>query len=311
MRIAIIGGTGFVGHYLVRELRARGHQPVVLVRPGSETRIEAASRCETVCGSVADTAALDELLKSADAVIYNIGILREYPGQCITFQELQQDAPIRVMQAARSHGVKRFLLMSANGIDALTTPYQRSKRAAESALMQTSLDWTIFRPSVIFGDPHGRNEFASQLARDVIGLPLPAPLFYPGLSILRAGQFELAPVHVEDVAAAFVSALDNPQHLGQIYTLCGPESLSWKTIIARIAQALGRNKWMLPVPALGIAMAARLMQRFDFFPLTSDQLTMLLQGNTCTQSGLLQLGIDPRPFNIENLNYLNGSKGSA
>ena len=305
MRVAIIGGTGFVGHYLVRELLQRNHEPRLLVRPGSEDRVEGLGKDAIVTGTVEDQDALNTLLEGADAVIYNIGILRENPKRGITFKTLQQDAAIGVMAAAQSQGVRRFLLMSANGIDTLTTPYQRTKWAAEQHLIESTLEWTIFRPSVIFGDPHGRNEFASQLARDVIDSPLPAPLFFPGLLALKAGQFELAPVHVEDVANAFVTALDNPQSIGQVYTLCGPEALSWKTILTRIADTYGRGKLMLPVPALGVAAAAKLLDRFESFPITRDQIAMLLQGNTCSHCGLEPLGIDPRPFDTTHLAYLN------
>ena len=305
MRVAIVGGTGFVGHYLVKEALHQGHTPVLLVRPGSEGRVDQADSCELVNGSVDDDNALATLLQKSDAVIYNVGILREKPTLGITFRELQQDAPIRVMQAAEEHGVKRFLLMSANGIEAQSTPYQVTKWSAEQHLMQSQLEWTIFRPSVIFGDPHGRNEFASQLAREVIDLPAPAPLFHSGLLPFKAGMFELSPVHVEDVARAFVNSLGDQACFGQVYALCGSENLSWKNILSRIAAARGRRKLMLPVPALGIALAAKLLDRFDFFPLTGDQLSMLLQGNTCTQSGLNEMGIDPQPFDTDHLAYLN------
>ena len=93
--------------------------------------------------------------------------------------------------------------MSANGVKADGTPYQVTKYEAEEYLKASGLDWTIFRPSVIFGDPGERMEFATQLASDIIRPPLPAPLFFDGVSPLNAGQFRLSPVHVEDVAQAF------------------------------------------------------------------------------------------------------------
>jgi len=305
MRVALIGGTGFVGHHLVKQLLQQGHTPVLLVRPGSEHRLELPDRCQVIKGSVDDEDAIAALLEGVDAVIFNIGILREKPALGITFKRLQQDAPTHVMQTALAQGVRRFLLMSANGIEARSTPYQLTKWAAEEALKQSGLDWTIFRPSVIFGDPHGRDEFASRLAHDVIDPPIPAPLFHQGLLPWHAGQFELAPVHVEDVARAFVTTLEDVTHIGKTYRLCGPENLTWKAILSRIAEARGRHKLMLPVPAAGVALAARLFERFDWFPLTRDQLTMLLPGNTCEQSGFRALGINPRPFDLDHLAYLS------
>jgi len=304
MRVAVIGGTGFVGSYLIDQLVESGMKPVVLLRPGSEGKLRHADACEQVSGDLSDAEALDQLLQGADAVIYSVGILRENPGRGITFDELQRAAPIRVMQAAQQAGIRRFLLMSANGVDADSTPYQSSKLAAERALWESDLDGTVFRPSVIFGDPRGRDEFASSLTRDIIAAPLPAPLFFEGLSLREAGRFELSPVHVRDVAAAFVKSLSEPDTIGQTFELGGPETLSWQAILGRLAEATGRRKLMLPAPAMGIAAVATLLDRFEFFPITRDQLRMLMQGNACSDDALRSLGIEPTPFDPEHLAYL-------
>jgi nucleoside-diphosphate-sugar epimerase len=77
----------------------------------------------------------------------------------------------------------------ANGVKADGTGYQRTKYMAEQYLKTTSLQWTVFRPSVLFGDPRDRMEFATQLHRDIVRSPLPAPLFYDGLVPVKAGMF--------------------------------------------------------------------------------------------------------------------------
>jgi NADH dehydrogenase len=306
MRVALFGGTGYVGSYLVDELLQAGMQPVVLVRPGHESRVRHRRICQVVSGDLQNTAAVDEVLRGADAAIYNVGILREFPERGISFRELQQDAACRVIQAAERAGVKRFLLMSANGVKASGTPYQESKFAAEQCLADTSTDWTVFRPSVIFGNPRGRSEFATQLARDVVASPLPAPLFYGGVIPWGAGEFAMSPVHVRDVARAFVKALTTPETIGQILPLGGPRSVSWRQILTEIAAAVGREKRMVPVPAMGVSAVAMLLDRFESFPVTRDQLQMLLEGNTCGDGAFALLGIEPTPFNAEQLGYLAG-----
>jgi NADH dehydrogenase len=312
MKVALFGGTGFVGSYLVDALVDAGMRPVVLVRPGSEARVNRPQDCATVPGDIGDPAAIGEALSGADAAIYNIGILRELPGRGITFEELQEQAPMRVVDTAKALGVKRFLLMSANGVDAAATPYQQTKLRAEQYLQASGLDWTIFRPSVVFGDPRGRMEFASQLKRDIIDAPMPAPLFFPGLNPRAAGRFELSPVHVRDVASAFLSGLRDAATRQQVLHLGGPEALSWRQILQAIADATGRRKAMLPVPALGVSTAAALFDRWEQFPITRDQITMLLQGNRCAPTDLVRLGIDPVPFDSERLKYLtNTSEESA
>ncbi|PQJ95578.1 NAD(P)H-binding protein [Chromatium okenii] len=305
MKVAIIGGTGFVGVHLVRHLVAAGHTPRLLVRAGSDSKIALRSECELVYGQVADSSALNECLTGADAVIYLIGILREFPAQGITFEALQYQGVVDTIAAAQATGVNRFVLMSANGIHADGTAYQRTKYQAEQALKASGLRWTIFRPSVIFGDPQGRMEFCSQLKQDIIDSPLPAPLFYQGLSPLNAGSFELAPVSVEDVAAAFTLALTETRTESQTYSLCGAQRYSWKAILQTIAAASGKSKWMVPAPAFAIQTMAGLLDRYAWFPISRDQLQMLLEGNVCNENdGFARLGLTPTPFNAAQLRYL-------
>ena len=305
MKVTVFGGTGFVGSYLVDALVAAGHHPVVLVREGSEHRLNQAEHCTLITGDLDTQAAIEAALDGADAAIYNIGILREFPRKGITFNALQYQAPVRVIDAAVAAGVKRFLLMSANGVKEHGTAYQQTKHRTEQHLKETKLDWTIFRPSVLFGDPRGRMEFASQLAHDIIDSPLPAPLFFDGLLPTGAGQFKMSPVHVENVAQAFVNSLDNDAAIGKVYRLGGEDSLTWQEILSRIASTKGKRKLMLPVPAIGVSAAASLLDRFEAFPVTHDQITMLMEGNTCPADDLVSLGIEPIAFNDKALAYLH------
>ncbi len=304
-RVGLFGGTGFVGGYLVDALLENDMHPVLLVREGSESRVQQCERCTIVNGDIDDADAVKQVVDGSDAIIYNIGILREFPNRGITFEKLHDEAARRVMDAATAAGVRRFLLMSANGVKPDGTGYQRTKYRAETYLKDLGLDWTIFRPSVLFGDPRGRMEFATQLSAEIIDSPLPAPLFHPGLLPLHAGQFDMSPVHVNDVASAFVKALQNPRTIGQTLHLGGPETITWREILSRLAAARGRKKLMLPAPALGVMAAAALLDRFEAFPITRDQVRMLLEGNACAPDDLAQLGIDPRCFSTQALHYLN------
>ncbi len=305
MRVAVIGGTGFVGSYLIEALAACGHQPRLLVRPAGGSRAPGVPADQLVEGSVGDDPALHELLAPADAVIYNLGILREFPQHGITFEKLQFRGAARVAEIALELGIPRFLLMSANGIDRAATAYQRSKLAAEDFVKNCSFDWTIFRPSVIFGDPRGRNEFASQLKSQIIDPPLPAPLFYDGILPRNPGGFCLSPVHVRDVASAIARSLEDTRTFHRTFTLGGPGTLTWKQILQTIAEACGKTKLMLPAPLFAPQIAAAICERFPWFPVTRDQLTMLLEGNTCSGSALFDmLDIQPIPFDAPHLAYL-------
>ncbi len=308
-RIGLFGGTGFVGSYMVDALIANDFHPVLLVREGSEQRIDQRDRCTIVIGEIGDGNAVRRVVEDCDGLIYNIGILRESPSRGITYERLHVEGACRTMDAATVAGVRRFLLMSANGVKADGTGYQRTKLRAERYLQNLDLDWTIFRPSVLFGNPRGRMEFATQLSTEIIDSPLPAPLFHAGLLPLDAGQFRMSPVHVNDVAAVFVKALQDPQTIGQILHLGGPETLSWREILTRLAEVKGRTKLMLPVPALGVTAAAALLDRFEHFPITRDQIRMLLEGNVCAPDELKKLGIEPKAFSTEALQYLDQTPG--
>lgn len=304
MRVAVFGGTGFVGSYIVDALLAAHHVPVVLVRGGSVSRVSHADHCMTVPGDIDDAAAIAATLRGCDAAIYLIGILREQPDAGVTFEALQFDGARRCIDAAREQGVKRFVLMSANGVCKNGTPYQQTKYRAEQYLADSGLAGTVFRPSVIFGNPRGRMEFCTQLLAQMIEPPIPAPAFFSGLLPGRDG-FEMSPVHVEDVASAFVHALGDDASVNRVYPLGGAETLAWPEIIRRIAAATGRRKFVVPAPAAGVRLACLMLDRFAWFPITRDQLTMLLEGNVVdSREAFAAYGIEERGLNAGTLSYL-------
>ncbi len=306
LRISVIGGTGFVGHAVVARLLNDGHQIRLLVRSNSQHKAFTHPRCTWIAGELNNPASLQACLDDSDVVIYLVGLLRERPAAGITFDALHYQGVKNTIAAAQATGVKRFLLMSANGIDAAMTPYQITKLQAEQALKDSGLEFTIFRPSVIFGDPHGqgRMEICTQLKAELIDSPLPAPLFYSGLLPTNAGLFELGPVWVDDVAAAFAIASTRTDTIGQTYELCGPARMTWKQLLTLIAQAAGKSKLMIPAPAAVIQSVAAVFDRFAWFPVTRDQLRMLLAGNVCGDNGFQRLGITPTPLTARGLSYL-------
>lgn len=304
MRVAVIGGTGFVGEYIVDALIDAGHSPSLLVRPGSESKVSHINQCDLVAGSLADQKSIEETIDNCDAVIYNVGILRESPRQGTTFENMQYGGVVSVVEATIKAGVKRLLLMSANGIYPPQTPYQDTKYRAEQHVKQSGLDYTIFRPSVIFGDPHGKMEIATQLLQEMIRPPIPAIGFHTGLKP-SSGAIKMSPVYVKDVADAFARSLDNPTTVGQEYTLGGPEEISWTGMLECVAKTVGKRKIILPVPIAVMKMAAILLDWIPAFPVTRDQLTMLAAGNTAPDYDLrILINREPVSFTPGTLAYL-------
>lgn len=295
MKIALIGGTGFVGGYLVDALLAAGHDINILARPGSEGKLRSGS-VHVVSGDLSSHAVLHDALEGCDAVIYNVGILREFPRRGITFEQTQYQGVVDTVATAKEAGVSRMLLMSAIGVKDPGTRYQATKRRAELHALSSGLDVTVLRPSVIFGDPRGTMEFATQLYRDMVRPPIPAAGF-AGVS--------MSPVHIEDVADAFIAALGDTSTIGKTIELAGPEILSWKEMVRQIADAAGKSKVILPVPIWIMRVGATLFDWLPFYPVTRDQLTMLEEGNTASSAALeAMIGRAATRFSAESLGYL-------
>ena len=296
MRVGIIGGTGFVGGYLVDALLADGNDVAALVRPGSEDKLRGGGAVRAVAGDLSSQESLTDLVSGCDAVIYNVGLLREFPRRGITFESAQYEGVVNTVAAMRDAGVSRLLLMSAIGVKDPGTPYQSTKFRAEQHALQSGLDVTVLRPSVIFGDPRGTMEFATQLYQDMVKPPLPGVEF-PGV--------RMSPVAVEDVADAFVRALHDDTTIGRTIELAGPEILSWGDIFERITAAAGKSKFTLTMPLPVMRIGATMFDWLPFYPVTRDQLTMLAEGNTAPPDALQRLiGRDARAMTPEALAYL-------
>jgi len=312
MKVALVGGTGFVGSYITDELVNRDIVPRLLVREGSESKLIQPENCELVLGDLShhhDRASVPiilEMLEGCDAIIYTVGVIREFPSKGLTYENLHFHAAKRCIDAAKELNINRFILMSANGAKRMGTGYQNTKMLAEEYLKTIDLDYTIFRPSLIFGDPRGsgRPEFCSQLKKDMLNLPFPAPNFHKGLNPFNAGNFALSPIHVKDVATIFVKSLTEEQTIKKTYHL-GGKAYYWKDIITIIAQSYDKKKWIIPAPVFAIKILGSLLGRFPWFPITKDQITMLIEGNVCQSNDVYEMfNITPIPFNSESLSYL-------
>jgi NADH dehydrogenase len=304
MRVAVVGGTGFVGNYLVEALLDKGFRPALLVRPGSEHKVRRSEECDIIRGDINAVGDIVSVLKYSDAAVFNIGILREDARRGVTFDALQFKGAARFIEAANAAGTSRLLLMSANGVKENGTLYQDTKFRAEQYALASGIDVTIFRPSVIFGDPRGAMEFATQLNRDMVSTLLPAVGFFNAMGPHR-GHLRMSPVHVKDVADAFVHALQDPSTVGEKIVLAGPEDLTWREMLLRVAAAVGRDKWVMPMPIEVMKLAAFFLDWLPAFPVTRDQLTMLAESNTGDGDNIRRLlGREPMAFAGENLAYL-------
>ena len=281
MKIFLAGGTGFVGEHLVAELLKHGHSVRLLVH----SRTILTADAEQVTGDVTRLESFAESLAGCDAVINLVGIIREFSSRGITFEKMHVTATANLLAAAAGRGISRYLQMSALGTRAAAVSgYHRSKWRAEELVRGSALDWTIFRPSLIFG-PH--DAFINMLAAQLRLAPV--------MPVIGSGTYRLQPIHADDVARCFTRALEMPETIGQAYELCGNDRLSYEALLDMVADALGKPRPLKPHLPLGLMkLVIPVLQKAPPFPITADQLQMLLEESIGGNEWQQVFGFTPR-----------------
>jgi NADH dehydrogenase len=302
MKVFVTGATGFVGEEVVRQLHAAGHAIRILARHPRSPRIQSTVSeygAEIHPGNVLDAESLRGGLKDCEAVIHLVGIISEIGRN--TFENVHTLGTKNIVAATREAGVKRFAQMSALGTRPhAVSRYHKSKWAAEEIVRESGLDWTIFRPSIIYGPKdHFVNLFA-RLAR-----------FSPILPVIGRGNGKLQPVPVGDVAAAFVKCLAEPRSVGRTFDLCGGDVLTFMEVLDEILVVTGRKRWKAHLPP-GLARCQAAVLEFIFPkllgkapPLNRDQLLMLSEDNVGNPQPANELfGLRPIAFREGIASYL-------
>jgi NADH dehydrogenase len=304
LSICILGGTGFIGTRLVTRLLNEGHGVTVLTRNREmhrDLRVLPGLALENC--DVYDAAALSERFRGQEVVINLIGILNERGFGGGGFRRTHTELTRGALQAARSAGVARLLQMSSLGA-AVDAPsyYLRSKGEAEKLIQGESgqVDWTIFKPSVIFGPGDSfLNRFASLLAT----LPLVFPLAKPNAM--------LQPVFVDDVVEAFVRCLHGGATSRQTYELGGPQRYSLREIVAFVANITGRRRLIIGLPDAVARLQAFVMDFVPGKPFSSDNYRSLTIDSVCGDDGFARLKIKPQSMNGAARLYLGADEDNA
>ncbi|HEV3271401.1 MAG TPA: NAD(P)H-binding protein [Candidatus Methylacidiphilales bacterium] len=245
--ILVTGGTGFVGREVVEELLALGHRVRLLVRhPERAASLTRHPRVECVEGDALRPETLPAAMAGVKAVIHLIGIIAETSR--VTYEQAHTEATRNVLAAAKQAGVTRWIQMSAIG----TRPFARSryhltKWQAEELVRQSGLDWTIFRPSLIYG--HDERDRLLNLLRRALSWPLDVIQLY-SFPLLNGGEALIQPVSVREVARCFALAPAKEAAIGRTYDLVGPIAFSWREMVFKIIAALGKKGVYEEIPIL-------------------------------------------------------------
>ena len=276
MRIFLTGATGYVGRQIVRDLVKGGHSISALVRRGSEGRVpeELGGKITIIFGDLQHPEEYRAALQRCDAVINLPGLLREFPRKGITFEEVHFHGTRLLVDEAKRAGAARFLQMSALGVREGAKPkYQETKFRAEEYLKTSGVRWTIFRPSLMFGnEKEGMTNFMNVL-RELLSM---APFVVP---VLGDGKYRFQPVAVQNVAEGFVKALATESSVAKIYDVAGPERFTYNELLNMISYVTGKYKVKIHQPISVMKLLASMFGGFTMFPVSRDQITMLEEGN--------------------------------
>jgi uncharacterized protein YbjT (DUF2867 family) len=303
LRVVVTGGSGFIGRRVVGVLADAGHEVTVVSRHGEASRAASGKdvgvdrRARYARGDVSSGDGLVEAMRGHDAVIHLVGIIAEKGRQ--TFAAVHVGGTSKVIEAAQQAGVRRYLHMSALGADpASRSGYARSKGEAEAVVRSSGLDYTIFRPSLVFGPG---DDFFGRVLRNLVSQ---API----VPVIGAGEFPFRPVWVGDVARAFLGALEDPSTAGKIFDVTGPREYTFRELLQLELKALGKRKPLVGVPIALMNAAVPLMNLLPNPPITRDQYAMLLAGNTADpEPARRALKLELRPLEGELPGILKGA----
>ena len=301
-KFLILGGTGFVGSHVCEKLSRLPCRVTVATRRSDNARhLQLLPMLDVAEIDVHDTAALTALLAGHDAVINLVAILH---GSQAAFDKAHVQLPLELARACEASGVRRIIHISALGASPdSASMYQRSKARGEAILLDSGLDVTVLRPSVMFG---AEDKFLNTFADLQQMLPV-IPL--------AGSQARFQPVWVEDVASAVVHCLDDSSTIGQTYEACGPEVYTLKQLVQLAGRYAGINggegRPVIGLPDAVARLQARIMELAPGEPILSrDNLDAMKTDNVASGKlpGLQALGIKPATLGAIGPTYL-GARG--
>ena len=291
--ILLTGATGFVGSHVLPALLEAGHRVVALVRSDDAgarlTERLAPDRRAGVdlrTGDVTKPESLPGALRGADAVVHLVAIPRDFNGGA-SLRLVNTEGTRNLLNAAREAGVRRFVHLGALGVaDDPELHYARSKARAEALVRESGLDWTILKPSLMWGERDGFFNVIAGLARWSPGL-IPVP---------GRGDARFQPLWVEDLARVIVRCLADPgATVGRTFELGGPRYWTYREITREVLDALGRPALIVPMPVPLIALVSGALERVRIaFPAATDQLRQLKLDNITALDALpAAFGFEP------------------
>ncbi|MDE2571619.1 MAG: NAD-dependent epimerase/dehydratase family protein [bacterium] len=286
-RVLVAGATGFIGAAVVRELQARGHAVRALYH---RRQPSLGPDVETVRGDVTDPASLGLALEGCTAIVDAVQFPTspvEQPRKGLTFERIDLGGVCNLLARAPRQRVRRFIYLSGTNLSTTSRlPGHRSKALAEQAIRESGIPYTFIKPSLVAGE-------GSRPVRMLAALIRRAP-FIP---LMGDGSTKVQPVYVGDVARAIAAALEAPAAANRAIEIGGPEVLTMRGLMQRLAALMGVRKAALAGPVPLVLLAASLAQLLPNPPLSPDAVRFLLLDVDVDNTALFQLfpGFDLTP----------------
>ena len=291
--IGILGGGGFVGAVIANRLVEEGYAVRIFTRERERARgVWLLPDTDVVVVDPLEQGALSAAVTGCTALINLIGILNEKGHDGEGFRHAHVEITAHTINACKDNGIARLLQMSALKADSFAPSYYlRTKGEAEKLVLDAhgeQLQVTIMRPSVIFGPRDNfMNRFAALLR------------LTPGVFPLACASARFQPVYVGDVAAAFITALDDKTTYGKRYDLGGPEVMTLAQIVRYVADVVGKTVVIVPLGKALSALQANIFEYVPGKPLSRDNLRSTEEDSVLIgENGLLTLGITPTTMDV-------------
>jgi NADH dehydrogenase len=298
--ILVTGAAGFVGNNAVRRLAGTGRPVRAMVRSTEKARLRLGhlEGVEIVQGDVTDRAGLGALMRGVSAVAHLVAIPMERGSA--TYERVNYQGTVNVVDAARHAGVQRFVYLSQNGARSdHFSRFMSSKGKAEDYVAASGVRWTSLRPSVIFGP---QDEFFNAFARLVRLTPVVFPVIGGGTALFQ-------PVSVHDVVEALVRSLEDEGTVGRVLDLGGPEVLSLGEIERRVLRAMDVRRMLIDAPLALLKPAVWVMEtQLPGTPVNLTLLELLEEPNVVKDNALITyFRVQPRPFAGDDIEYLKSA----
>lgn len=293
--ICILGGSGFVGSHIVRLLAEQGASVRVVTSKRDHAKaLFVFPSVEIVEANIHEEIELLRITRGCDAVINLVGVLHDSRKAGQGFKRAHMDLTLNLIAACKVNKISRLLHMSALKADTdAPSAYLQSKAKAEKMVRESGLQWTIFCPSVIFGEGDSFLNLFSSILKIAPVMPL------------AGADAKFQPIWVEDVAQAFVNSLDQRDTFGQCYNLCGSKIYTLRELVQLVARIKALKRLVVGLPRPIAYVQALVMEYVPGKLMSRDNLLSMQSDNICECDFPAAFGFTPTALEVIAPQYLS------